>query len=59
MRKQLKEQIFRMLEDELTRRKNNLRNNRYQITKLAAEQKTLKKELREINDFLWELKRSK
>ena len=48
-----------MLEDELTRRKNNLRNNRYQITKLAAEQKTLKKELREINDFLWELKRSK
>lgn len=59
MRKLLKEQIFRMLEDELKRRKRNLQTNRHEIARLSCEQKRLKKELQEINDFLWELKKSK
>ena len=59
MRKILKERIFTMLEDEMKRRKRALNENKYAICQLSKEQKRLKSEWKEINDFLWEMKRSK
>jgi len=59
MRKLMKDKIFSMLEDELKRRKRKLDDNRYAICRLSIEQKQLKTEWKEINDFLWEMKKSK
>ena len=59
MKKIMKEKIFSMLEDELKRRKRLLNDNKYKISALSREQKQLKLEWKEINDFLWELRKTK
>lgn len=53
----MKEKIFRMLEDELKNRKRKLNENKFEISRLAREQKNLKKEWCEINQLIWELKK--
>lgn len=57
MKKVMKEKIFRMLEDELKNRKRKLNENKFEISRLAREQKNLKKEWCEINQLIWELKK--
>ncbi len=56
MRKLMKERIHTMLEDELKRRQRALNENRAQIRRLARDQVMLKKEWKEINTFMWELR---
>lgn len=59
MRKLMKERIHTMLEDELKRRQRALLDNRREIASLAREQVRLKKDWKEINTFMWELRNAK